>query len=142
MEHFDHTDYIARYVCLYSTDYIFVKECFKTSNDYLAPIVYVGHGHDWSNPQYCVGHAVLENREDGMIAKCSFLHNDVGQTAKDLVMNTKEYGLSVYANGIEYEKLDRPVMTKKILHADVLAVLLVPTVGIPRVKEDSNISEE
>ena len=131
-------DYIVRYDCLYNTNHIFAKGCFKSSNDYLVPIVYVGHGHDWSNPQYCVGHAVLENREDGMVAKCSFLHDDVGQIAKDLFVNTKEYGLSVYANGIQYDELHYPSTTKKILSARVIAVILVPTEGMPRVKEESN----
>lgn len=129
------TDYIARYDCLYNTNHIFAKGCFKRRDDYLVPIVYVGHGHDWSDPEYCVGHAVLENREDGMVAKCSFLHNDMGEIAKDLVVNTKDYGLSVYATGIEYAKSEQPSTIKTILSADVKAVILVPTVGLPRVKE-------
>ena len=131
--------YIARYDCLYNTNHIFAKGCFKSSDDHLVPIVYVGNGHDWRYSDCHIGYAVLENRDDGLVAKCSFNHNTEGQIAKDLVVNTKECGLSVYANMIEYGKSDQSSTVKTILSAKVAAVILVPTERMPRVMEENNV---
>lgn len=135
MDSFDFTDYILRYDCLYENDVIFVKDCFKNSDGKPAPIVYSGHGHDCFDPEYHLGIAVLENRDDGVVAKCTFAGTDMGQIAKDLIVSTKEIGLSVYANRIHYDDMQEPIKLKKVLSANVAAVIAIPSVAVLRVKE-------
>ena len=130
---FDYVDYILRYDRLYENDVIFLKDSFKENDGREVPIVYTGNGHSCYDASNHLGFAVLENREDGVIAKCTFAKYDTGLIAKDLIVNTKEFGISVYANRINYDISQLPI--RKVQSANVMDVIAVPSVAVPRVKE-------
>lgn len=64
------------------------------------------------------GHAVLENRDDGVYAYCKFNNTESGKTAKDLVMNGDVDKLSIYANKLKTN-------TNKVIHGVIREVSLV-----------------
>lgn len=131
---FDFTDYLLHYDVLYDTDHIFAKDCFKNSDGANVPIVKIGDGHDCYELEKQFGIAVLENRDDGIIAKCTFINNYMGDAGKEALLN-KEYGISVYANGVQYDKLHYPTTFRKVLSANVKAVILVPSERMHKIKE-------
>lgn len=131
METFDFTDYLLHYDVLYNTDHIFAKDCFKNSDGTTVPIIKVYNGYEF---EPTLGMAVLENREDGLVAKCTFSDHDFGKAAKEVVLN-KEYGISVYANNPKYDTLRYPITFRKVLFANVKAVILVPSERMHRIKE-------
>ena len=129
---FDVVDYVIRYDCLYNTGNYFYKDAFKSNDGLNVPII---RSHNfWENIQSeCFGIAILENRDDGLIAKCKFNETDMGKIARDVVKD-KDYGLSIYANGIDYDTLGYPAMVKHIKSGHVLAVILVPMAAMSRPK--------
>lgn len=131
MEPFDFTDYLCHYDVVYNTDNIFAKDCFKNSDGTTVPIIKVLDGYEY---EPSLGVAVLENREDGLVAKCTFIDNYLGEAAKEVLLN-KEYGISVYANDPKYDKLHYPITIRKVISANVKAVILVPSARMPRIKE-------
>ena len=75
-----------------------MKDAFKDNDGQKVPLVW-NHQHD--DPNEVLGHAVLENREDGVYAYCKFNDTESGQTAKSLVMNGDVDKLSIYANKLK-----------------------------------------
>lgn len=134
METFDFTDYLLHYDVVYNTNNIFAKDCFKNSDGTAVPIVKIGDGHDCYELEKQFGQAVIENRDDGVVAKCTFINNYMGEAAKEVLSN-KEYGISVYANRIQYDKSHYPISINKVLSANVKAVILVPSERMHRIKE-------
>ena len=49
----------------------------------------------------CLGHALLENRKDGVYAYCTFNDTEEGEHAKQLVHNGDVRSLSIYANKLK-----------------------------------------
>lgn len=133
MDNFDYVDYILRYDKLYSSNVVFYKDSFKSSDGLIRPIVMTGDTHMIEG---CLGEAILENKEDGVVAKCRFNETDRGKAVKDIFATTDEYGISVYANGIQYDNLGYPVNVKKVKSAHVRAVIVVHKAGLIKVVGD------
>ena len=57
--------------------------------------------HDHNNPDAVLGHALLENREDGVYAYCTFNDTEQGKNAKALVKHGDVRSLSIYANRLK-----------------------------------------
>lgn len=140
MDSFDYADYVLRYDILHNTNNIFANGAFKSDDGRTVPIVSIQDGHEWYNPSICLGYATLEHREDGMVAMCKFADHDVGKIAKRLVVDTKEMGLSIYANGICYETDTAPI--KKVLRGTICAVITVPMDRMPRPVKEIDIYEQ
>lgn len=68
---------------------------FKDNDGQIVPLVWQ-HSHD--NPENVLGHALLENREDGVYTYCKFNDTDAGKNAKMLVQHGDITSLSIYAN--------------------------------------------
>lgn len=75
-----------------------LKDAFKQNDGQKVPLVW-NHQHD--DPNEVLGHAVLENREEGVYAYCKFNDTESGQTAKSLVANGDVDKLSIYANKLK-----------------------------------------
>ena len=75
-----------------------LKDAFKQNDGQKVPLVW-NHQHDDVNE--VLGHALLENREDGVYAYCKFNNTESGQTAKALVANGDVDKLSIYANKLK-----------------------------------------
>ncbi len=71
------------------------KNAFKECDGNVVPLVWQ---HDHSNPGTVLGHAILENREDGVYAYGSLNNTDAGRDAKELIKHGDIKSLSIYAN--------------------------------------------
>lgn len=91
------------------------------------PLVYQ-HVHD--NPLNTLGHAVLENRQDGVYAYCSFNNSESGKHAKELVRHGDIKSLSIYANRLKQQGSD-------VLHGVIREVSLVMAGANPGAKIDN-----
>ena len=74
------------------------KNAFKDCDGQTVPLVY-NHQHNDQNA--VLGHALLENRDEGVYAYCSFNDTEQGQTAKKLVQHGDVRSLSIYANKLK-----------------------------------------
>lgn len=71
------------------------KDAFKDCDGITVPLVYQ---HEHGNVGAVLGHALLENRDDGVYCYCSFNDTDSGKNAKALVKHGDIKSLSIYAN--------------------------------------------
>ena len=74
------------------------RDAFKENDGQKVPLVW-NHNHD--HPDEVLGHALLENRAEGVYAYCKFNDTESGQTAKKLVANGDVDQLSIYANKLK-----------------------------------------
>lgn len=74
---------------------IITKDAFKNNDGMTVPLVW---NHDHNDPSNVLGHALLENREDGVYAYCTLNDTEAGQTAKSLIEHGDVSALSIYAN--------------------------------------------
>jgi HK97 family phage prohead protease len=88
---------------------------FKHQDTETVPLVWQ-HGHN--EPANVLGHAILENREDGVYAYGYFNETPQAQNARTLVQHKDIKSLSIYANGLT-EK------AKKVMHGFIREVSLV-----------------
>ena len=91
------------------------KDAFKDCDGITVPLVWQ---HDHGDPTKVLGHAVLENRDDGMYAKAFFNSTDIGKHAKELVKHGDVKSLSIYANQLKQRGGD-------VLHGVIREVSLV-----------------
>ena len=75
-----------------------LKDAFKENDGQKVPLVW---NHQHNDVNEILGHALLENREDGVYAYCKFNNTESGQTAKALVANGDVDKLSIYANKLK-----------------------------------------
>ena len=92
-----------------------MKDAFKDNDGQTVPLVW-NHQHNEANN--VLGHALLENREDGVYAYGYFNDSESGQTAKTLVQHGDITGLSIYANQLKQRGGD-------VLHGEIREVSLV-----------------
>ena len=71
------------------------KNAFKDDDGRTVPLVYQ---HDHSDPTRVIGHALLENRNEGVYAYGSLNNTDIAQHVKELIRHGDVNGLSIYAN--------------------------------------------
>lgn len=91
------------------------KDAFKENDGQTVPLVWM-HSHD--DPENVLGHALLENRKDGVYAYCTFNNTDRGQHAKALVEHGDVTALSIFANRLTKNAMD-------VIHGDIKEVSLV-----------------
>ena len=71
---------------------------FKECDGKVVPVVW---NHDHSVPESVLGHALLQNRKEGVYAYVKLNDTSSGQTAKACVNNGDIDAMSIYANGIQ-----------------------------------------
>lgn len=91
------------------------KDAFKDCDGETVPLVW---NHQHNNAENILGHALLENRSDGVYAYCSFNDSEAGRTAKELVKHGDIRSLSIYANKLKQ-------VGKDVLHGKIREVSLV-----------------
>ena len=77
-----------------------LKDAFKENDGQKVPLVW-NHQHD--DPDNVLGHALLENRDEGVYAYCAFNDTESGQQAKKLVEHGDVVSLSIYANKLKQQ---------------------------------------
>ena len=88
---------------------------FKECDGKIVPLVW---NHDHDSPTSVLGHALLENRDEGVYAYCSLNDSDAGEDAKILVKHGDVSSLSIYANHLKQIGGD-------VYHGDIKEVSLV-----------------
>lgn len=74
------------------------KNAFKDQDGARVPLVWM---HDHDNPEAVLGHAILENRDEGVYAHCTFNDTENGKIAKQLVAHGDVRSLSIWANKLK-----------------------------------------
>lgn len=75
-----------------------MKDAFKHNDGQTVPLVW---NHQHNDPLNVLGHALLENRPDGVYAYCTFNDTEAGKNAKTLVEHGDVTALSIYANQLK-----------------------------------------
>ena len=96
---FDFGGYATRNDLLCGDGRVIRRNAFKDCHGQTVPLIY---NHDHNNPKAILGHAVLENREDGVYAYCKFNDTEQGQNVKKSVMHGDVRSLSIYANKLKH----------------------------------------
>ncbi len=94
---------------------IILKDAFKDNHGKIVPLVWQ---HMHNDPTNVLGHALLENREDGVYAYGAFNSSDAAKNARLLVEHRDITSLSIYANSL-IEK------SKNVAHGVIQEVSLV-----------------
>ena len=92
-----------------------MRDAFKQNDGQKVPLVW-NHQHD--DPNEVLGHALLENREDGVYAYCSLNDTESGKTAKRLIQHGDISALSIYANQLKQNM-------SNVVHGNIREVSLV-----------------
>lgn len=91
------------------------KDAFRVNNGQKVPLVW---NHQHNAVADVLGHAVLENRDEGVYAYCSFNNTSGGRDAKEAVCHGDVTALSIWANNLHKVGND-------ILHGVIREVSLV-----------------
>lgn len=91
------------------------KNAFVGNDGCTVPLVW---NHDHTNQEAVIGHAVLENRSDGVYAYGTFNDTDAGKHAKKLVQNGDVRSLSIWANQLKQVGSD-------VIHGNIRELSLV-----------------
>ena len=92
-----------------------MKDAFKHMDGKVVPLVW-NHKHE--GVVDVLGHALLENRDEGVYAYGTFNDTESGQTAKLLVQHGDVDALSIYANNLKQNMAN-------VIHGDIREVSLV-----------------
>lgn len=96
------------------------RDAFKHNSGVTVPLVW-NHKH---TQDAILGHALLENRDDGVYAYGFFNDTEQGQHAKKLVQNGDISSLSIWATRLKQ-------MGKDVIHGDIKELSLVPAGANP-----------
>ena len=100
MEKFDFSGWATKANLKCSDGRIIAKDAFKGSDGQKVPLVW---NHQHNDPNEVLGHALLENRDEGVYAYCTFNDTETGKTAKLLVQHGDVNALSIYANKLKQQ---------------------------------------
>ena len=77
------------------------RDAFKDNDGQTVPLVW---NHQHNDPLNVLGHALLENRAEGVYAYCTFNDTPAGNNAKMLVEHGDVSALSIYANRLKQDQ--------------------------------------
>lgn len=115
MDNCDFSGYATRNDLLCGDGVTIRKDAFKGNDGCEVPLVW---NHEHNDPNAVLGHAVLENRDDGVYAYGVFNDTEQGQTAKKLVQNGDVRSLSIWANQLKK-------IGKDVVHGNIRELSLV-----------------
>ena len=97
------------------------KDAFKDNDGQKVPLVW---NHQHNEAFDVLGHAMLENRDEGVYAYCKFNDTESGKTAKLLVQHGDVDRLSIYANKLKQQG-------SNVMHGVIREVSLVLAAANP-----------
>lgn len=115
METFDFSGWATKANLKCSDGRTILKDAFKDNDGQIVPLVW---NHQHNDPLNVLGHAMLENRDEGVYAYCKFNETESGQNAKLLVEHGDVSALSIYANQLKQQG-------GNVLHGAIREVSLV-----------------
>lgn len=112
---YDFSGYATKNDLRCSDGRIIRRDAFKVNDGTRVPLVW-SHQHD--DPFAVIGHADLENREDGVYAYGSFNDSEAGRHAKTLIQHGDICAMSIFANQLSQRGSD-------VIHGVIREVSLV-----------------
>lgn len=106
------------------------KNAFEECDGKTVPVIW---NHEHNDPNAVLGHAVLENRDNGVYAYISFNNTEAGKNAKILVQHKDVDRLSIWANKLKQ-------MGGDVIHGVIREVSLVLAAANPGAVIDSVIA--
>ena len=115
MKDYDFTGWATRNNIQCSDGRTIRKNAFRDNDGETVPLVW---NHSHNDPMNVLGHALLENRDEGVYVYGTFNDNTQGRNAKELVQHGDVTALSIYANHLKQHGGD-------VLHGAIREVSLV-----------------
>lgn len=115
MSNYDFSGWATRNDLLCGDGRTIRKNAFKNNDGATVPLVW---NHEHNDPNAVLGHAVLENRDDGVYAYGTFNDTEQGRTAKKIVQNGDVRSLSIWANKLKQ-------MGNDVIHGNIRELSLV-----------------
>ena len=115
MEKYDFSGWATRNDLLCADGRTIRKDAFKHNDGQTVPLVW---NHNHNDPDNILGHALLENRDEGVYAYCAFNESESGLAAKEAVRHGDVKSLSIYANKLKQSGND-------VLHGMIREVSIV-----------------
>lgn len=131
MENYDFSGWATRVNIKCSDGRTIMKDAFKHCDGQRVPLIW---NHEHNDPLNVLGHALLENRDEGVYAYCSFNETDAGLAAKQVVKHGDVVALSIYANKLQQDH------GKNVTHGEIREVSLVLAGANPGAYIDSVMS--
>lgn len=107
------------------------RGAFASDDGKKVPMVYQ---HQHTSINNVLGHAILENRDEGMYAYCYLNESDTGKMAKELVRHGDICAMSIYANKLKQIGND-------VVHGEIKEVSLVLAAANPGAAIESVVLE-
>lgn len=114
-ERYDFCGYATKNDLLCADGRTIRKDAFKGCDGQTVPLIW-NHRHD--DPEMVIGHALLENRPDGVFMYGKLNDSDKGRACKKILENGDLKGLSIWANQLKQKAGD-------VLHGVIREVSLV-----------------
>ena len=92
-----------------------MKDAFIDNDGATVPLVW---NHQHNEPGNVLGHALLENRDEGVYAYCSFNDTETGKMGREMVRHGDVNQLSIYANKLKQQ-------AGNVIHGMICEVSLV-----------------
>lgn len=127
MENFDFSGWATKANLKCSDGRTIMKDAFKDNDGKQVPLVW---NHQHNDPDNVLGHALLENRDEGVYAYCKFNDSESGKTAKLLVQHGDVNALSIWANQLKQNM-------SNVIHGNIREVSLVLAGANPGASIDS-----
>lgn len=115
MEDYDFGGWATRNNLRCSDGRVIRKDAFKVNDGKRVPLVW---NHTYDGPDKVLGHAILENRDEGVYAYCKFNSTPNGKNAKEAVKHGDVTALSIWANNLQQAGPD-------VTHGNIREVSLV-----------------
>lgn len=115
MDNYDFSGWATRNDLLCADGRTIRKNAFIDNDGQTVPLVW---NHDHNSADNVLGHALLENRDEGVYAYCTFNDTESGQAAKKLVQHGDVKSLSIYANKLKQ-------VGKDVIHGAIRELSLV-----------------
>lgn len=129
MEKYDFSGWATRNDLTCSDGRIIRKDAFKHNDGRTVPLVW---NHQHNDPFNVLGHALLENRDEGVYAYCTFNDTESGKAAKIYVEHGDINQLSIYANKLKQQGAN-------VIHGEIRELSLVMAGANPGAFIDSII---
>lgn len=130
MKKFDFSGWVTKNNLKCSDGRTILKDAFKANDGQTVPLVW---NHQHNDPLNVLGHALLENRKDGVYAYCTFNDTESGRNAKLLVEHGDISALSIFANQLKQQGMN-------VIHGAIREVSLVLAGANPGAFIDSILS--
>lgn len=115
-EKYDFSGWATKYNVKCSDGRTILKHAFKEDDTKVIPLVW---NHNHVEAENVLGHAYLEERDEGIYAYCSLNDTDQGKNAKELVQHGDITSLSIFANKLKQNS------NKEVMHGVIREVSLV-----------------